>query len=249
MKRSLVTVATGLVLVLAVTAGTVLGATSTHSFTNDTRGAHPNTVTGNSSQITVDLSALPAGTQIYRAIFVHNRGGHNGGSSYANQPLRIEAADDPGNWLDTVGPQHLYIDCTAAAQRGVQATPRQLVLNMVSFPGFNFASGVRVDITCDQPVVNSIQALTNITANHGGGDTMVTWTEREQLLPNPNSTVGDYLTAQGTFDSPNVIRYRIYRHTQAINATTIRTAELVDEIKPLSAWNPYYYGLYWANDP
>ncbi|MHC4716267.1 MAG: hypothetical protein ACYS5V_04805, partial [Planctomycetota bacterium] len=196
----------------------------------------------------MDLSALPAGTQVYRAIFVHKRAGHNGSAGSANQPLRIEAADDPGTWLDTVAPKHLYIDCTAAAQRGVQAAPRQLVLNMVSFPGFSFASGVRIDITCDQPVVNAIQALTNITANHATGDTMVTWTEKEQLLPNPNATVTEYLAARNTFDNPNVIRYRIYRHTQAIDATTIRTAELVDEIKPLSAWNPYYYGLYWSND-
>mgnify|MGYP001085340912 CR=1 FL=1 len=229
-------------------APTVWGATSTRSFTNDSRGSHPNTVTGNNSQITVDLSALPDGTQVYRAIFVHNRGGHNGTASSANQPLRIEAADDPGNWLPTLGPRHLYIDCTAAAQRAVQAVPKQLVLNMVSFPGFSFSAGVRVDIVCDQPVVNAIAALTNITAVHADGDTMVTWTERDQLLPDPNSTVGQYEAAELTFDSPDVIRYRIYRHNQPIDAATIRTAELVDEITPLSAWNPYYHGVYWRND-
>ncbi len=234
-------------LVLIALAGTLLGATSTRSFTNDSRGAHPGTITGDNSQITVDLSALPAGTQIYRAVFVHNRAGHSGTSSWANQPLRIEAADDPGNWLATLSPRHMYFDCTAAAQRGVQASPRRLVLNMVSFPGFSFSAGVRVDITCDQPVVHAIQALTNINARHSAGDTMVTWTEREQLLPDPNSTVGQYEAAELTFNNPNVIRYRIYRHTQPIDATTIRTAELVDEITPLSAWNPYYYGLYWRD--
>ena len=229
-------------------APTVWGATSTRSFTNDSRGSHPNTVTGNNSQITVDLSALPDGTQVYRAIFVHNRGGHNGTASSANQPLRIEAGDDPGNWLPTLGPRHLYIDCTAAAQRAVQAVPKQLVLNMVSFPGFSFSAGVRVDVVCDQPVVNAVAALTNITAVHADGDTMVTWTERDQLLPDPNSTVGQYEAAEATFDSPDVIRYRIYRHNQPIDATTVRTAELVDEINPLSAWNPYYYGHYWRNN-
>ncbi|HUW82219.1 MAG TPA: Calx-beta domain-containing protein [Phycisphaerae bacterium] len=239
---------TGVILLgVVVLASTVLGATSTRSFTNDSRGSHPNTVSGDNSQITVDLSALPEGTPIYRAIFVHKRGGHNGAASSANQPLRIEASDDPGNWLPTLAPRHLYIDCTAAAQRGVQGAPKQLVLNMVSFPGFSFSAGVRVDITCDQPVINTIGALTNINAKHTDGDTMVTWTEREQLLPDPNSTVAQYEAAEATFDSPDVIRYRIYRHSQPIDATTIRTAELVDEIPPLSAWNPYYYGLYWRD--
>ncbi len=224
--------------------------TSTHSFTNDARGSHPGTVTRSGNQIIVDLSGLPADAEIYRAIFVHNRAGNSGTSSWASLPLRIESADEPGNWLATLPPRHLYIDCTEAARRALASPARRLVLNLVSFPGFDFASGVRIDVTCDQPlpVGHSLQPVQDITVVHRDGDTMVTFTEPTALLTNPNATVGEYEAVEPAFDSPNAIRYRIYRYTQPIDNVTIRLAELVDEIKPLSNWNPYYYGIYWRDN-
>jgi len=127
---------------------------------------------------------------------------------------------------------------------------KQLILDVVSFAGFSFSQGVRFDITCDQalPTGHSVDPVQDITVVHRDGDTMVTFGEPPALLTDPNATVADYEAAEPAFDSPNSLRYRIYRHTEPIDATTIRSAELVDEIAPLSNWNPYYYGVYWRND-
>lgn len=224
--------------------------TSTHSFTNDGRGAHPGTLTYSGGVITVDMSALPDGVQVYRAMLVHDRGGSSGsypGSGRATQPLQVEASDDTGNWLQTVPPRHYHLDCTEATQRAVSSSPKTLTLNIVSFAQLGSSPYIRVDVWCDQASVNSIPALTGFTQKHRDGDTMVTWTEDPALITDPNATIAVYKTAQTAIDDPDILRYRIYRHTQPIDATTIRDAELVDEIKPLSCWNPYYYGTGWSS--
>ncbi len=238
----------GLVMLLAVSA---FGAsTSTRSFTDDARGAHPNTLTYGSGTITVDMSALPDGVQVYRAILAHNRRG-NGGSFPANahstQPLQVEASDEPGVWLATLPPRQYYLDCTAATQRAVTGNPKELVLNVVSFASLASSDYLRLDVWCDQAPVNTIDKLTGISTLHRDGDTMIAFTENPALLTDPSATVADYETAEPSFDAPDVVRYRIYRHTQAIDGTTIRDAELVDEIPPLSCWNPYYYGADWRS--
>jgi hypothetical protein len=52
---------------------------STHSFTNHaTRGTHPATLSTTSNTIIVNLTALPAGTQVYRAILVPHLSGNSG---------------------------------------------------------------------------------------------------------------------------------------------------------------------------
>jgi len=116
-----------------------------------------------------------------------------------------------------------------------------MTLNIVSFSGFNPTDEVRVDVWCDQPSVNSIGAVTGTGARHAAGDTMVTFTEHAPFLANPDATAGDYKAALANTDSPDAVRYRIYRSTSPISATSIRTAELVDEIRPMSNWSLFYY--------
>ena len=105
------------------------GQTSTHSFTNDSRGAHPSTLTYSSGVITVDMSALPDGVQVFRAMLVHDRGGSGGSfpaSQRSTQPLQVEDPDAPGVWLQTVPPRHYHLDCTAAVQNAVSSNPKTL---------------------------------------------------------------------------------------------------------------------------
>ena len=72
---------------------------------------------------------------------------------------------------------------------------------------------------------------------HRDGDTMLTFAEVNPPVTNPTPTLSDLQTAQSAMDSPNEVRYRIYRSSSPIDAVTVRTAELVDEIKPMSGWN------------
>ncbi|HUW83662.1 MAG TPA: dockerin type I domain-containing protein [Phycisphaerae bacterium] len=209
---------------------------STQSFTNSARGTHPSTLTASGGGITVDLSALPGGTQIFRAILVPHASGFVGSSSGATSPLQVQSADAPGVWLQTVAPNHLTLDCTAAAQRALLAGDKTLGLDFVSFPA-GLGSEVRLDVWCDAPPAGAIQQVTNLAAVHREGDTMLTFAEVDPPVTDPAPTGAQLNTAKANMDSPNEIRYRIYRSSSPIDAITIRTAELVDEITPMSGWN------------
>ena len=211
---------------------------STHSFTNSSRGTHPNTLTTGST-VTVNLSSLPAGTQIFRAILVPHSGGFQGGSGGATSPLKVQSADAAGIWLQTVAPRHKTLDCTAAAQRALLAGDKTLRLNLVSYPA-GLGSEVRLDVWCDAPAGSAIQQVANLQAVHRGGDTMLTFAEVNPPVTAPSPTLNTLNTARSNMDAPNEVRYRIYRSSQPIDTLTIRTAELVDEISPMSGWNWTY---------
>ncbi len=220
--------------------------TSTRSFSSQDRGSHPGTVAFDGSSITVDLSAVPAGAQVYRAILVPHRPGNTGsgpGAAYAHQPLRVEPADAPGKGLQTQPPRHLNLDCTAAVQRAVARPDRRLVLNVISFAGLG-ADGaeIRLDVWCDQPAAGRVEQVTGTRAVHRDGDTMITFAEVDPPLTDPEPTGAVFRDAVARLDDAAEVRYRIYRSSQPIGATTIRSAELVDEIPPLSGWNATYYG-------
>ena len=221
---------------------------STHSFTNHaTRGTHPATLSTTSNTITVNMASLPAGTQVYRARLVPNLSGNSGSatSPRANAPMKIEASDAPGVWLPAVGPRYLTLECTEAVQRAV-AAGQSLRLNVVSWPGWNSGQIIRLDVWCDAPPVNPPQQVTNMQAVHRSGDTLLTFTEVEQPITTAPITGPGYDTAMNAINATSQVRYRIYRHTQPIDATTIRTADLVDEINPLSCWNTTYDQQDWS---
>ena len=226
---------------------------STHSFSNNGGGSHPYAVTGSSSTFTVDLSVLPTDATIYRAHLVHDRGGNTGEypeSTWSYQDLQVEADDAPGVWLETVGPRHMQLDVTDAVQRAFNGNnpTRQVTLNVVSFAWFDFSDGVRVDVWCDQPAADPIAPITGMDVLFRDGDTMITFVEDPVYLADPAATVGDYAAAHATMDDVHEVRYRIYRHTVPIDEQTIHDAELVDEIEPMSAWNPQFYAFTWTGN-
>ncbi|HUW82233.1 MAG TPA: fibronectin type III domain-containing protein, partial [Phycisphaerae bacterium] len=217
--------------------------TSTHSFTQSSVGSHPNTLTYGSGQVVVDLSVLPTNTQVYRAIFVTQRGGNSGSSLYDTYAaVQVEAADDPGNYLAFAEPRRVNLDCTAAVQRAVADAGQTLTLNVISF--VNLGSGslpLRVDVWCDEPAAGSVTQVTSLAAVHSNGDTRLTFTEVNSPLTATDVTLDQYYAAYNAMDNTNQVRYRIYRSTAPIDAVSIRSAELVDDIRALTCWNPGYY--------
>ncbi len=202
---------------------------STRSFTSSSRGTHPGALSVSGGTITVDLSALPAGTQVFRAILAPDANGSQ------TTPLRIQAADQPGVWLATQAPRHRRLDCTAATQRAM-AGSRTLELNVVSLGG-GLGSHVRLDVWCDAPPAGPIQQVTGLSATHRNGDTMLTFAEVDPPVTHVDPTYSEIRDAKAAMEAAGEVRYRIYRSAQPIDALTIRTAELVDEITAMSGWN------------
>ncbi len=175
--------------------------TSTHSFTNSSRGSHPGTLTVSGGNVNVNLSSLPAGTTIFRAILVPHSGGFQGDSSGATSPLKVQAADAPGVWLQTVAPRYKTLDCTAAAQRALLAGDKTLRLNLVSYPA-GLGSEVRLDVWCDAPAGSAIQQVTNLQAVHRNGDTMLTFAEVSPPVTAPSPTLATLNAAKTSYGQP-----------------------------------------------
>ena len=216
------------------------------NFTNTARGSNPGSLTASSSAVTVNLSSLPAGTNIYRAILVPHVAGNTGGAGSnvrSTTPLRVQAADAAGVWLQAFGPQYMTLDCTAAAQRAVQAADRTLRLDVVSWTQWYAGQEVRLDVWCDATAPHSIRQAMNTQAVHRNGDTMITFGEVNTPITKGDPTGLEYGNAVAGLDAASEIRYRVYRSSSPIDAVTVRTAELVDEIKPLSGWNGSFYGI------
>ena len=188
----------------------------------------------------MNLSSLPAGTQIFRAILVPHLGGNSGGypgDTRSTSPMKIQAADAPGVWLQAFGPQYLTLDCTTAAQRALLAGDKTLRLNVISWNQWSNGQEVRLDVWSDAPAATAIQQVTGLQAMHRDGDTMLTFAEVNPPVTDLAPTLDQLNAAKSAMDTPNEIRYRVYRSASPIDALSIRTAELVDEIAPMSGWN------------
>jgi hypothetical protein len=77
--------------------------------------------------------------------------------------------------------------------------------------------------------------VTEARAFHRAGQTFITWKEVEPLIVKDAVTYGEYKKALADAKSP--VRYRVYTAKKAIDAASLKDAELIGEVGPLSAYN------------
>src|SRR5207245_7453272 len=112
---------------------------------------------------------------------------------------------------------------------------------MAEFAGDRPASN-RLDVTCSAKARKSSARVQGLGALHRAGQTILTWTECDFLIRD-EITFKEWRERRGEADSPLQHRYRIYRSEKPFSAETIGRAELVDEVGPLTGWNPDFYGV------
>lgn len=217
---------------------------STRSFTNGLVGSDPNTLVKNGNTITVNLSSIQ-GTQVYRATldpYVFPSQTQN----------RYVIRDGEGHALELLPPRYLSFDATEAV---IAALPQGTLTLTVEQQGQGFGSTLSLDVLCTAPAPKSVAQVTGASARFEDGDTMITFGEVNPMHPSPTWTVGEYddaMEANGPDRSPKK-RYRIYRSTVPFNNVSVfATAEMIDEIMPMSGWNGRLYAFdptYGENDP
>lgn len=219
---------------------------ATHSFTNNaSKGTYPQTLTYSGNQITVDLSTIQ-GAEVYRAIFDPNRRYKNSGSypanTYAMQAMIIKSSD--GEVLEIMPPRYLFFDATTAVQKALAQGGTQLTLTVDSGAGLGgYDATLSLEVMCDTGLPTSIDQVAEAAAVHRSGDTMITFKEVDSPLQADTVSCDTYNDKKAHMDDEHKIRYRIYRSTTPISsAATLETAELIDELPPLSCWNARYYG-------
>lgn len=212
---------------------------STHSFTNYNGGTHPNTVEVTGNQITIDLSAI-AGASIFRATFNPGRNfnyynltenpfyQHTMGLSVNSQPLAL------------LPPRYKTFDLTDAV---VSAPNNGNILTIqVDTTGAGFGSHISLDILCNMSLPTTIQQVTDANARFVNGDAFLTFQEVNTPITQDMPTYQQFNSVYQNVMNGS-IRYRIYRSTSPIQTSAdIVNAVLIDEIYPLSGWNPELEG-------
>ncbi|MFQ6131760.1 MAG: alpha/beta hydrolase family protein [Armatimonadota bacterium] len=237
MRRMLTAIALGLVGLIPLAASAQI---STLSFAVGDQAALPGTITAGKT-IEVDLSAIPKGTAIVRALL---RPGRNERQAIGqrNQPVTVTPAgsDEP---LPLMPPRYRAFDATAAVAKAVRAGAGTVAFDVVSFPGYQ-PGDTRLDVTCSLAPRHKIPRVEGMRAWHHAGQTFITWQEPDPPLTADDVTFREWKALrQEMRRQPKQARYRIYRCNRPFSAATVAEAELVDEVGPLTCWNPDFYGI------
>ncbi len=233
-----------------------LFAASTWSFTNlPSRGSHPEMLQYENSKIIIDISPLKHSPDIYRAIFVPNRQGNTFNYQWKEgekETVMIEPLHQPGQYLPLAPPEYLSLDATAAVRGGLAGGEDAVVLDVKNFPFLGDTGKarytdqasenvvLRLDVTTDQPPHTSIQQVSQIRVRHDSGGTMITWKDPAPIASGNDITFEEFQALDKQDENPREIRYRIYRHTEPITASTIGRAEFIGQTDALSVWNWQY---------
>ncbi|MBI3858173.1 MAG: prolyl oligopeptidase family serine peptidase [Planctomycetes bacterium] len=213
---------------------------ATLSFAQNHEGSYPRAL-GGEQTIHADLSALPAGVEVYRAVLRPGRI-DSAAMSYRDVPLRVtlEGQEEP---LKLLPPRFSAFDVTAEVRAALAAGRRTISFVLASLPGqqspFN-----RLDVTCAARAKREIPLVTGLTAIHRAGQTILTWNEPILKGAPEKLKVREWLQMRESHvTNSRRHRYRIYRSREPISAATIGKAELVDEVEPLTGWDGEYYGI------
>lgn len=214
---------------------------STQSFTNTDRGTHPQTVTlslnGRRGTISADLSAL-RGATIIRATL----------DPYISPQLALaqeqyDIRDSLGQPISLRAPRYLTFDVTQAVKQAV-AADGHLQLEIID-KGQGFGRTISLDILSKTPSVQAIPSVTTLNSSFAEGEVMLNFSEIDPPYREPVWTVGEYETALARYahgETPKD-RYRVYRSVVPFTHPDVwLSAELIDEILPLSGWNAECWG-------
>lgn len=212
----------------------------TISFAQNHSGSHPRTISGDTT-IKVDLSAMPSGVTVYRAVL---RPGRIDSEAFTHRDVSlrvtVEGRDEP---LLLMPPRWTAFDATAEVRAALASGARTISFRLERFPGYQPPFN-RLDVTCGTTVRREIPAVTGLRAIHRAGQTLLTW--NEPILDNSPEqlTVQEWVRLRETHVvNSRQHRYRVYRSAEPITAATISKATLVDEVDPLTGWDGDFYGI------
>jgi len=209
--------------------------TATHSFTNYDGGTHPNTITINGSSIIINLSAI-ANATVFRATI--NPGINFNYYDLTENPFyeRTIGLSFNGIPLDLSAPRYRTFNATGPT---IETLGNGSIMTLhIDEAGPGLGGHISLDVMCDVALPASIPQVTNTAATFLNGDALITFQEVDPPITVDNPSYLAFNNAYQNAKNGN-IRYRIYRSTAPINSCSdIQSAEFIDEIFPLSGWNP-----------
>ncbi len=203
-----------------------------------------------------DLSALPKGAKVHRARLVMFRsGGYR--DSFEVFPAKLDrksvvpAAKQP---LPPVPPHCRWYDATGAVRSGLK--DRSAVFLVTGTPAFK-RDTAHLEIAYDGRLKDPAEQVSSVKAVHRAGQVFIAFREIEDLSEGKQRYAwGDLIkklrgySADGPVprDDPRELRYRVYRHDEAITARTIGDAELLAEVVSGSGFNTRIVKRIWQGE-
>ncbi|HZE98149.1 MAG TPA: prolyl oligopeptidase family serine peptidase [Planctomycetota bacterium] len=212
---------------------------ATLSFAENHAGSHPRAISGEDT-IKVDLSALPPGAAVHRAVLRPGRD-ESEAQRHRDIPVRVtlEGREEPLKFLP---PRYAAFDVTEELRAALARGARSVSFSIQVFPGYQAVTN-RLDVTCAAKARNGLPTVTGLHAVHRAGQTILTWMEPAFKGSAERLTYSElFAMREQVSRDVKQTTYRIYRASVPITSATIGSAELVDEIRPLSGWDVDFNG-------
>jgi hypothetical protein len=228
-----------MVALLAAYPAPVLAQPATVSFAAGKQATYPGSIKAGAA-IDVDLTAIPKDAGVFRAV-LHVGCNEAEANRHHLAPVKVTTNSDVP--LAFLPPRFQAFDATDAVQKAVNSGAGKVSFRVVSFPGHEPAK-TRLDVTAAVKAKNAVGAVKDLRAWHRDGQTFLTWSEVDSPLTTKEVSFKQWKEMQSKRTTvAKQVRYRIYRHDQPITPATIGKAVLVDEVGPLTCWNPEYFGV------
>jgi len=224
----------------AVAAAPAAGDYVTERWGNAEACGHRGTVKLTDGVLSFDLSALPAGAKVHRAVLVPKlkRRGHEEPVVFA--PLTGKAPDGgpaEGESLALVPPYYRSFDATAAVRAWAADRTGPLRLRAKSAPGLS-ADRVFLDVSYDGRAARPVPAVEDLKAHHEAGQTFLTWKEIADPVGRDDPTFEDFHNVVMAAREKRGLTYYVYRSDRPISVETLASAERVLEVPQIvSCWN------------
>ena len=213
---------------------------ATLSFSAGKTGALPGTIKA-AKTIEADLSAIPQNAVIIRAVLRPGRDDRDA-HGQRNKPVKLTPAGGD-QALPFLPPRFTAFNVTTDVAKAVKSGAARIAFDVVSFPGYKPAE-TRLDVTCAAKARNAIPRVTGIRARHVAGQTFITWKEADSPATADEIAFKEWKALRQKLQAETrQVRYRIYRSAEPFSAANFAKAELVDEVGPLTCWNPDFYGV------
>jgi hypothetical protein len=205
----------------------------TATFGNAIDMHYPRTLKIEQELMHFDLSSLPKGVKIQRAIlhfpFRSDWGGH---SAVKLLPVGISE-----KCLATHPPSHRRLNATEAVRAWIGDTEVNKGLKIIQAGRAKLQEAV-LEVSYLGQVSSPLPVVQGLKVEHRDGQTFLTWREPYDVVGKDEPTFEEFERAVLGAQTKRRIVYRVYRHKQLITTTNLGQAELFSEVpEALSCWN------------
>jgi len=206
---------------------------ATATFGNGPEMSYPRTLRVEKELMHFDLSSLPKGAEIQRAVlrfpFRSDWGGHG--------EVKLLAVGVSQRPLSTRPPAHRSLDATEAVKVWAADTGANQGLRIIRAERAELQKAV-LEVSFWGPIPAPLPVVTQLKAEHHDGQTFLTWREPHDVVGKDEPTFEQFERAVLDAQAKRRIVYRLYRHKEPITSANLGRAELARQVpEALSSWN------------